>query len=282
MAVKHVVVRLGLSTLNACRLVVLQPSSYYYRAHKRDDSKLRKRILELAEKRRRFGQHRIWIMLRREGWKDNRKRVARVYREEGLQVRRRKRKKLTAAARAPMPAPTRANQQWSMDFLMDTTTGGRRIRVLAIVDEFTRECLGVEVDTSIGGTRVARRLERIVEFRGKPDGIKVDNGPEFAGRALDAWAYENKIRLIFSRPGTPTDNAYIESFNGKFRNECINDNEFSSLNEARNIIERWREDYNDERPHSSLGDKTPSEFAKLQAEKLQLNDPEILTRKTIH
>lgn len=216
-------------------------------------------------------------MLKREGWLDNHKRVARIYREEGLQVRRRKRKKLTAAARAPMPAPTRPNQQWAMDFLMDATTGGRKLRVLAVVDEFTRECLGVEVDTSIGGTRVARALDRIVEFRGKPEGIRVDNGPEFAGRALDAWAYQQKIRLDFIRPGKPNDNAYIESFNGKFRDECINANEFFSLNEARDIIETWREDYNDERPHKSLGQMTPSEFARLQAEKLQLNEPGILT-----
>ena len=168
-----------------------------------------------------------------------------------------------------------------MDFLMDATTGGRRIRVLAVVDEFTRECLGFEVDTSIGGTRVARKLDQIIEFRGKPESIKGDNGPEFAGRALDAWAYQMKIRLEFSRPGKPTDNPYIESFNGKFRDECINDNEFSSLNEARDIIETWREDYNDLRPHSSLDDKTPSEFARLQDKKLQLNNPEILTQKTI-
>ena len=158
-----------------------------------------------------------------------------------------------------------------MDFVMDTVSGGRRIRVLAVVDDFTRECLAVEVDSSIGGARVARVLDRLIEFRGKPEGITMDNGPEFAGRALDAWAYRNKVRLDFIRPGKPIENAYIESFNGRLRDECLNGNEFLSLREAQNIIESWREDYNDKRPHGSLGHLTPTEFALLEAKKLQTN-----------
>jgi putative transposase len=262
-------------------LVNLRQSSYYYRTRRQDDPALRKRILELAEQRKRFGQFRIYVMLRREGWVVNHKRVARIYREEQLQVRRKKRKKMTAAVRVSMPAAMQANECWSMDFVMDVTLAGRRIRVLAIVDDFTRECLAVEVDSSIGGARVARVLDRIVEFRGKPKAITVDNGPEFAGRTLDAWAYRNKVQLDFIRPGKPVENCYIESFNGKFRDECLNVNEFFSLNEARTIIETWRDDYNGQRPHSSLGQLTPIEFASLNGEKLQSQTPERLTRQPL-
>jgi putative transposase len=271
--VDHVVGRLGLSKQRACHLTDLQVSSYYYKSRKQDDGPLRRRILQLAEERRRFGQYRIYILLRREGWKVNHKRVARLYREEGLQVRRRKRKKRAAVVRVPLPAPARPNERWSMDFLMDVLSGGRRIRVLAIVDDYTRECLAVETDTSLGGARVVRVLERLAEFRGKPEGIKVDNGPEFSGRVLDAWAYQNKIRLDFIRPGKPVENAYIESFNGRLRDECLNTNEFVSLREAQDLIEAWKDDYNEKRPHGSLGHLTPREFAKQEAEKLQQTPP---------
>lgn len=160
-----------------------------------------------------------------------------------------------------------------MDFLMDVTAMGRRVRILAIVDDYTRECLAVEVDTSIGGMRVARVLDQLVEFRGRPEGITVDNGPEFAGRALDFWAYRNKVRLDFIRPGKPIENAYIESFNGRLRDECLNGHEFISVREARDIIGTWREDYNNNRPHGSLRDMTPTEFARQELEKLQQNNP---------
>ena len=204
----------------------------------------------------------------------NHKRVSRIYREEQLQVRRKRRKKMAASVRIPLPAPTKANERWSMDFVMDVTAMGRRVRILAVVDDYTRECLVVEVDTSIGGMRVARVLDRLAEYRGRPKGITVDNGPEFAGRALDSWAYSNKVQLNFIRPGKPVENAYIESFNGRLRDECLNSHEFGSLGEARNIIETWRQDYNDRRPHGSLKDMTPAEFAKQETEKLQQNDPE--------
>ena len=253
--------------------MALRQSSYYYQPRGRDDATLRKRILELAEERKRFGQYRIYVMLRREGWKVNHKRVARIYREEQLQVRRKRRKKMSAVVRVPLAAPSRSNERWSMDFLMDVLWGGRRIRILAIVDDYTRECLGVEVDTGMGGVYVARVLDRLIEHRGKPVGITVDNGPEFAGRALDAWAYRNQVRLNFIRPGKPVENCYIESFNGRLRDECLNGHEFTSLNEAQHIIQAWREDYNGKRPHGSLGDLTPTEFAKQEAEKLQQNGP---------
>jgi putative transposase len=259
----------------------ISQSSYYYRPRRQDDPALRRRILELAEQRKRFGQYRIYVMLRREGWVVNHKRVARIYREEQLQVRRKKRKKMTAAVRVPLARPTKPNERWSMDFVMDVTMAGRRIRVLAIVDDFTRECLAVEVDSSIGGARVARVLDQIIDFRGKPKGITVDNGPEFAGRTLDAWAYRNKVQLDFIRPGKPVENCYIESFNGKFRDECLSVNEFLSLHEAKKIIEVWKDDYNGARPHSSLGQLTPIEFARLNEQKLQTNTPGDLTRQML-
>ena len=270
---------LGLSKRRACRIAGLRVSSYYYRTKRCDDPVLRKRIVELAELRKRFGQFRIYLMLRREGWTANHKRVARIYREEQLQVRRKRRKKMFSGVRKALPAPSVANERWSMDFVMDWTSGGRRIRVLTIVDDYTRECLAVEVDTSLGGTRVVRVLERLAEFRGKPKGITVDNGPEFAGRALDAWAYRNKVQLDFIRPGKPVENCYIESFNGKFRDECLNVNEFGSLREAQAIIEVWKEDYNERRPHTSLGQMTPAEFARSKEER-QLN-PEKLTQQLL-
>jgi putative transposase len=213
-------------------------------------------------------------MLRREGWLVNHKRIARIYREEHLQVRTKRRKKMTSGARVPLSMPAAANERWSMDFVMDATSLGRRVRILAIVDDYTRECLAVEVDTSISGLRVARVLDRLLELRGKPKGITVDNGPEFAGRALDTWAYNNKVRLNFIRPGKPVENAYIESFNGRLRDECLNSHEFGSLQEARGIIEVWREDYNEKRPHGSLNDMTPTEFARQAMEKIQSSGTE--------
>lgn len=210
-------------------------------------------------------------MLRREGCLVNHKRVSRIYREEHLQVRKKRRKKMASGVRVPLSAPTTANERWSMDFVMDATSHGRRVRILTIVDDYTRECLAAEVDTSISGLRVARVLDRLLVLRGKPKGITVDNGPEFAGRALDTWAYNNKVRLAFIRPGKPVENAYIESFNGRLRDECLNSHEFCSLHEARHTIEGWRQDYNEKRPHGSLDDMTPMEFARQEMEKVQSN-----------
>lgn len=200
-------------------------------------------------------------MLKREGLVTNHKRTERLYREEGLSLKVRKHKKRVAMTRIELPQPTRPNQRWSMDFVQDQLADGRRFRILTLVDSFTRECPALEVDTSIGGKRVARVLDRLAFLRGLPKVITIDNGPEFSSRALDAWAYGNNVKLDFIRPGKPVENAFIESFNGKFRDECLNENWFISLEDARQTIEAWRMDYNRHRPHSSLNDMTPMEYA---------------------
>lgn len=223
---------------------------------------MRERICEIAAEKRRYGYRRIQVLLRREGWTVNRKRTYRLYREAGLAVRRRKRKRIGPFERHPLPTPHAVNLSWSMDFIADGLTGGRRLRCLVIVDDYNRECLVAEVDTSITGKRVAAVLERLADPRGLPQSITVDHGPEFEGQALDAWAYQRDVRLSFIRPGKPVENAYVESFNGRFRDECLNEHWFVSLNHARQIIENWRIEYNTERPHSSLGDLPPEEFVK--------------------
>jgi len=222
---------------------------------------LRMRLRELAGSRVRYGYRRLHILLCREGWRVNHKRVCRLYRLEGLQVRRRKRKRCSRSPRAPLPAPTAANQVWSLDFMSDTLASGRKLRTLNIVDDHTRECLAIEVDTSLPGARVVRVLERIVDERGRPRQIRTDNGPEFAGRALDQWCFAQGVEQHFIQPGKPMQNGYIESFNGKFRDECLNESWFVSLHDARTTIAAWREHYNQERPHSALGYRTPNEFA---------------------
>jgi len=245
----------------ACGLIGISRSLYRYRSRRPDSTTLRARIEEIAAVKRRYGYRRVYLRLRREGWAVNRKRVYRVYREVGLAVRRRKRKRIGVFERKPLPKPTAANVSWSMDFVADGLIGGRRLRCLTIVDDCTRECLAIEVDTSITGTRVQAVLERLADTRGLPQSITVDNGPEFDSQVLDKWAYRSGVQLSFIRPGKPNENAYIESFNGKFRDECLNEHWFISLNHARSIIEAWRVEYNTERPHSSLGNKTPQEFA---------------------
>ena len=191
----------------------------------------------------------------------NHKRVERLYREEGLSLRKRKRRKTAAMDRVIPPKPEKPNERWSMDFVTDSTVTGRRFRVLAIIDDYSRECPAAEVDTSLGGSRVVSVLERLAETRGLPKVITMDNGPEFAGKALDEWAYRRGVKLNFIRPGKPIENAFAESFNGRLRDECLNENWFLSVQEARDIIEVWRKDYNEARPHSSLNGLTPSEFA---------------------
>jgi putative transposase len=200
-------------------------------------------------------------VLRREGWAVNRKLTYRLYREAGLAVRRRKRKRIGPFERKPLPKPQAANLSWSMDFVSDGLANGRRLRCLTIVDDCTRECVAIEVDTSITGARVKGVLDRLADLCGLPRSIAVDHGPEFEGQVLDAWAYERGVHLSFIRPGKPNENAYIESFNGKFRDECLNEHWFLSIAHARGIIEAWRIEYNSERTHSSLGDITPEEFA---------------------
>jgi putative transposase len=204
-------------------------------------------------------------MLKREGLVINHKRTERLYREEGLALRKKRRRKGAAGARVVLPSATQVNERWSMDFVTDWIITGRRFRALTIVDDYSRECPVIEVDTSIGGRRVVNVLDRLADTRGLPESITIDNGPEFAGKALDEWAYRKGIKLNFIRPGKPIENAYIESFNGRFRDECLNTNWFYSLGHARSIIEEWRKDYNEVRPHSSLKGSTPREYALMTA-----------------
>jgi putative transposase len=245
----------------ACGLLQISRSLYRYRSRRPACAKLRERIAEIAAVKRRYGYRRVHILLRREGWAVNRKLTYRLYREAGLAVRRRKRKRIGPFERKPLPKPLAANLSWSMDFVSDGLVDGRRLRCLAIVDDCTRECVALEVDTSITGTRVKAVLERLADTRGLPRAITVDHGPEFEGQVLDAWAYERCVHLSFIRPGKPNENAYIESFNGKFRDECLNEHWFITMAQARREIEAWRIEYNTERPHSSLGDLTPEEYA---------------------
>jgi putative transposase len=267
-AVQVAVEELGLSQRRACRLVGIPRSVARYEPRCTEPVGLRQRLRELAAERRRFGYRRLGVLLRREDFAVNHKRVYRLYREEGLAVRRRKRLRRCGRGRVARPIPVEANQRWSMDFVSDSLADGRRIRILTVVDDFTRECLATEVDTSLPGLRVARVLDQLGEERGLPEVITVDNGPEFAGRALDAWAYERQVQLHFIEPGKPVQNAYIESFNGRLRDECLNEHWFGSLYQAREIIEAWREDYNGVRPHSGLDNRTPQEFAAKMAVKI--------------
>jgi putative transposase len=252
---------LGLSERRRCRVLGISRSLLQYVPRPDRNAKLRARLKVLAEERRRFGSPRLHVLLRREGWVVNHKRVERLYRQEGLSLRRKRRRKQASHLRVVLPNPTRVNERWSMDFVTDSLTSGRRFRSLTIVDDLSRESVAIEADFSLTGERVTRVLGRLAQTRGLPAVITVDNGPEFAGKVLDAWAYQHHIKLHFIRPGKPVENAYIESFNGKYRDECLNENVFRTLDEARHIIETWRIDYNRHRPHSSLGNLTPEEYA---------------------
>ena len=250
------------SERQACVIVGLCRSSCRYQAKPNNDAEIRIRLRELAEHRRKFGSPRLHTLLRREGRVINHKRTERIYKEEGLSLRLKKRKKRTSHLRVVLARPERINQHWSMDFVSDSLYNGRRFRVLTVVDNLSKECPVLEVDHSLTGKRVARVLDRIAMTKGLPEVISVDNGPEFISKALDLWAFENNVKLRFIQPGKPTQNAYIESFNGKFRDECLNDNVFVNLHSAQKIIETWRLDYNLERPHSSLNGMAPAEFAR--------------------
>ena len=259
--------RFGLSQRQACGLVGLGRSTAQYRAHTADDGLLRVRLRTLAQRWARFGVRRLHVLLRREGWTLNHKRTERLYRVEGLALRRKRRRSKATDLRSPLPTPERPNQCWSMDFVADRLSAGRRVRALTLVDDYSRECPVIEVDTSLPGARVVQVLERLAATRGLPQVIRVDNGPEFTGRALDAWAYRRGVRLHFIRPGRPTENAYVESFNGRFRDECLNTHWFATLEEAKDLIEIWRQTYNQIRPHSALGNLTPEEFVGRNAER---------------
>jgi putative transposase len=263
--VSHIRESLGLSERKSCLLVNISISAYRYQPKMDKDDVLRHRLRELAGQRKRFGSPRLHIMLKRENIVVNHKRTERIYREEGLALRRKRRRKGAAGIRVVMTSAIRPNEHWSMDFVSDSIVTGRRFRALTIVDDYSRECPAIEVDTSLGGARVVSVLERLSETRGLPEAITIDNGPEFTGKVLDEWAYRKGVKLNFIRPGKPIENAYAESFNGRLRDECLNTNWFLNLKHARNIIEDWRKDYNQVRPHSSLKNLTPMEYANAAA-----------------
>jgi putative transposase len=249
------------SERRACRVAGVPRSTCRYRSAARDQTALRVRLRDLAASRVRYGYRRLHVLLRREGWMVNHKRVYRLYREEGLGIRVKRRKKLASAPRVIPPPAKRPRERWSMDFLTDGLANGQRFRVLTIVDTVSRVSPAIEVGGSLTGERVVAVLERLKRTTGTPQRIAIDNGPEFVSKALDAWAYRNGVQLEFSRPGKPTDNAFAESFNGRFRDECLNLHWFASLEEVRQTVEAWRIDYNTERPHRALGQQTPAAWA---------------------
>lgn len=253
--------RYAISERRACRLLVIWRATKRYRTCRGSDEQLQRELERLATEYPRYGYRRLHWKLRRGGMKVNRKKLYRVYRQMGLMVTKRKRKRM-ARARTPAALPVRLNQRWSMDFVSDSLARGRRFRVLNVVDDYSREVLAADADTSIGGLRVARVLDHVAAERGAyPESIVCDNGPEFISAALDMWASEHAIRLHFIQPGKPVQNCFVESFNGKFRDECLNQHWFVSLEDARQIIGRWADEYNEEREHSSLAGLTPREFA---------------------
>jgi len=260
--------RHGLSQRRACELVGLDRSTLRYRCTRPEDTAIRERLRELAAERRRFGYRRLGWMLAREGQRLNHKKLYRIYREERLMVRRRRGRKRALGTRAPMVLPTGINQRWSLDFVSDTLSDGRRFRILCIVDDYSRECLAAVVDTSLGGVRLVRELERLSMERALPDTIVSDNGTELTSGAVLRWATQ-RVAWHYIEPGKPVQNAFIESFNSKLRDECLNEYVFTTLAEARAVIEAWRQDYNHLRPHSSLGALTPVEFAALNGQKTQ-------------
>lgn len=268
-AVAHACKEHGVSQRRACQALTIDRSSVRYRSLRPDDGAAREAMKKVASERRRFGYRRIHVMLARQGIAMNQKKLRRLYREEKLQVRRRGGRKRALGTRRPMIVPDRANVRWSLDFVSDAFTNGRRFRVLAVVDDFTRECLALVADTSLSGARVARELDAIIAVRGKPDTIVSDNGTELTSMAILKWCEATRVEWHYIAPGKPMQNGFVESFNGRLRDECLNETLFSTLVEARVAIQLWKEDYNHQRPHSALGNVTPAEFAsKMRLEKL--------------
>jgi putative transposase len=254
------------SQRHACGLAGLSRSTCRYRSVRPHEDELRARLRELAHQRPRFGYRRLGIFLRRDGIRLNHKKLLRLYRSEGLVLPRKRPKRRLWQRPKPLLAATRPNERWSMDFVSDRLQSGRRFRILTMVDDYTREWKATVVETSIGGVRVVRLLEDLRETTGLPTVIVSDNGPEFTSRAFLAWAERRGIDVRFIQPGKPTQNAFVESFNGKFRGECLDTHWFTTLDDARREIETWRADYNDVQPHSSLEDRTPTEFAAAHQE----------------
>ena len=266
-AVAHLCSAYEVSERRACKAVVVDRSSVRYRSRRADDGALRSRLKELASERRRFGYRRLHILLRREGVQINHKKLRRLYREEKLQVRRRGGRKRALGTRAPRIVPQGANQRWSLDFVSDQFGSGRRFRILTVVDDFTKECLALVADTSLSGMRVARELDLVIATRGLPACVVSDNGTELTSCAILSWAQERQVDWHYIAPGKPTQNAFVESFNGKLRDELLNETIFVSLDDARHALADWKNDYNLVRPHSAIGNIAPFEFA-------QLNDPQ--------
>jgi putative transposase len=263
--VARVIAQHGFSQRRACRLIGIDHSTLNYQSKRPNDALLRQRLRELAQQRRRFGYRRLRWLLVREGHALNHKKLYRLYREEKLMVRRRGGRKRAVGTRSPLLLPAAINQRWSLDFIADTLSDGRRFRILCVVDDFSRECLATVADTSLSGVRVVRELERLTGERATPKVIVSDNGSELTSVAVLQWV-PGRVAWHYIEPGKPVQNAFIESFNSRLRDECLNENLFSTLSEAQRIIEAWRHDYNHARPHSSLGTLTPSEFADRQGE----------------
>jgi putative transposase len=262
-AVIHLCQAYEVSQRRACQAIGADRTSMRYRSVRPDDADLRVRLRELAAVRRRFGYRRLLILLRREGTRVNHKKLRRLYREERLQVRRRGGRKRALGTRAPLVLPQGPNQRWSLDFVSDTLTDSRRFRMLAIVDDFTRECLALIADTSLSGVRVGRELDAIIVRRGRPQSIVSDNGTELTSMAILRWSQDTSIEWHYIAPGKPTQNAFIESFNGRLRDELLNETLFRSLDHAREMLAIWKDDYNTVRPHSALGNVPPAIYAKL-------------------
>ena len=263
-AVAYLVQCHGQSERRACGVLRQSRATQRYTSKARDQSPLRIRLRDLALSRPRYGYRRLHVLLRREGWPVNAKRVWRHYKLLELNMRRKVgREKRASQLRVEPPAPTRCGQQWCMDFVTDEFVNGQRFRALTVVDIFSRSSELLEPAVSLTGKRVVEALDQVAQVRGYPEAIRVDNGGEFCSKEMDAWAYRNGVKLLFSRPGKPTDNGYIESFNGKLRDECLNQHLFTTIKDAKEKLEAWRKDYNQNRPHSALGNLTPAEYERL-------------------
>jgi putative transposase len=268
-AVAHLQQGYAVSQRRACRTLGADRSSVRFRSRRPDDSALRSRLRELAAARRRFGYRRLHLLLDREGLHINHKRLRRLYREERLQVRRRGGRKRALGTRAPMSLPQAPNQRWSLDFVSDTLSDSRRFRILTVVDDYSRECLCLVADTSLSGVRVVRELDAIIAERGRPAMCVSDNGTELTSMAVLRWCQESQIEWHYIAPGKPTQNAFIESFNGRLRDELLNETLFRSRAHARAVLSDWKEDYNTVRPHSAIGNLPPAIYAKLSDPAMQ-------------
>src|SRR5487761_2736179 len=260
-AVAHLQAGLGLSERRACSIVNADRKMVRYRSRRPPDTELRTQLRELANARKRFGYRRLFVLLRQQGEPSGINRIYRLYREEGLTVRKRKARRRAVGTRTPILVEAKINARWSLDFVHDQFALGRRFRILNIVDDVTRECLAAIPDTSISGKRVARELTALIDARGKPQMIVSDNGTEFTSNAILSWAKDHRVEWHYIAPGRPTQNGYIESFNGRMRDELLNESLFIDLDQARQLIGAWATDYNTARPHSSLGYKTPAAYA---------------------